>query len=723
MAGHSKPQGIMTLVFAFFTLLQATAALHGAHHQYKHSLHSRDALESHFEETANLLQKRANNIAITGVCNSGTNNVGVCNTNGRTSAPRLEIRELKKNADQWNLYLLGMERFQAKSKSDRLSYYQIAGVHGVPFVTWNNFPTPLTNRAGFCPHAQSLFGSWHRPYLAVFEQALYQSIQEVIATFPSGQQQRWRNAASTFRMPYWDWATVALGGPNVPAEITTQRVTVTKPSGQVTINNPLYSYTWGNSLPAEIGSGPYNSFATTLRRPISNPTRSNDRELNSRFGAIRNELRDRVYSLFASKQSWGYASTSQIGVQVRDNLGSRTDSFESIHDLIHVTAGGESGGHMYFLDYSSFDPIFWLHHTNVDRLLAMYQLIVPNSYVANGNINRPMAQWNQGEGKNGNSPLKPFTKDTSGNYFTSGDVRETRTLGYFYPETRDRTASQVSQAVTSLYGNGKRLSKRDPATGRHLGRRFEEGDYNTVLSVVADKYALSGSYVVHCFVGKPGSNSTAPYPTTNSTGAYTNSTDSYTGDFTEDPNYVGAHGVLGGTMKGGNASYPVMTEGCIPLTTALQGKQADGEIKSLHPDDVKDYLKDNLYCKVIGPDGKELGEDDLPDYHITVKSCAVTPPSSDDELPSYGEYVDIPDVTKHLLGGKPFKYVPSPFDIPLPEGSDYNEHPSPSEEPQSYPTGVLPYPTLPWEEEGYCATKQTIEYVDEAGNFLYAESS
>jgi len=41
--------------------------------------------------------------------------------------PRLEIRQLEQNADQWNIYLLGLARFQATNQSDKLSYYQIAG--------------------------------------------------------------------------------------------------------------------------------------------------------------------------------------------------------------------------------------------------------------------------------------------------------------------------------------------------------------------------------------------------------------------------------------------------------------------------------------------------------------------------------------------------------------------------------------------------------------------
>jgi len=41
--------------------------------------------------------------------------------------PRLEIRQLEQNVDQWNIYLLGLAKFMATNQSDKLSYYQIAG--------------------------------------------------------------------------------------------------------------------------------------------------------------------------------------------------------------------------------------------------------------------------------------------------------------------------------------------------------------------------------------------------------------------------------------------------------------------------------------------------------------------------------------------------------------------------------------------------------------------
>ena len=557
-------------------------------------------------------------------------------------------------------------------------------------------------------------------------------------------------------MPYWDWAQdPGSGQPTVPTLIRDQQVTVTKPSGTVTIANPLYSYSWGQSLPNEMGGGPWNNNPFTLRRPVANPTRSNNNEMNARFDNMRVSLRDRLFALFSSKQSWGFATTSAIGVRT-DLSGSGVDSFESVHDAIHNTAGGETGGHMYYLDVSSFDPIFWLHHTNIDRLMTMYQYIVPDSWTANGNINRPMAQWSEGEPKNAYTPLKPFTKGTYGEYFTSADVRETRVFGYYYPETSDRSYGQVAQAVTRLYGAGVRtLNKREEAvdekTGQYLGRPMKEGDYHHVLDITADKFAMDGSYTVHCFIGSSGnstSNSTAPYSNSTTT-AYTPGPTAYpskknaTGevledydpskDFTNDPNYVGAYGILGGMKAGGgNASSPVITRGALPLTTCLQGKEYYGELASLKPEDVEPYLAQNMYYKVIGVNG-EIDPSTIPNFHVAVKCTKVKPAASEYELPDLSApYQVLEKATEKLPAGKPFKYTPGPNDFPpldasYEEGgnggsSGSNGYSNNNGGNPAYPsTGSgsasgngkpgSSYPALPWQEEGYCRKEQTIKYV------------
>ena len=68
------------------------------------------------------------------------------------------------------------------------------------------------------------------------------------------------------------------------------------------------------------------------------------------------------------------------------------------------------------------------------------------------------------------------------------------------------------------------------------------------------------------------------------------------------------------------------------------------------------------------------------------------------------------------LAGKPFTYTPSPIDIALPEDATSDTQPT-TPNPTS---GCFP-PKMPWDEQGYCATQQTIEYVDQDGNFLYSE--
>jgi len=55
------------------------------------------------------------------------------------------------------------------------------------------------------------------------------------------------------------------------------------------------------------------------------------------------------------------------------------NNVESIHNGIHNSIGGY--GHMQFPEVSGFDPTFWLHHANVDRLFAMWQAVYPESYM------------------------------------------------------------------------------------------------------------------------------------------------------------------------------------------------------------------------------------------------------------------------------------------------------------------------------------------------------
>ena len=159
--------------------------------------------------------------------------------------PRLEIRQLQQNADQWNIFLLGMKRFQETDQSEMNSYYQIAGIHGRPYIPWDDSPPKSgLNSPGYCMHVLNLFLAWHRAYLALFEQTLYQHIIDAVNDFPAGaQRQRYAQAALSWRFPYWDWAAAPPDGDSTfPESVQSPTVRVRMPNGTTEIPNPLYSY-------------------------------------------------------------------------------------------------------------------------------------------------------------------------------------------------------------------------------------------------------------------------------------------------------------------------------------------------------------------------------------------------------------------------------------------------------------------------------------------------
>lgn len=115
---------------------------------------------------------------------------------------------------------------------------------------------------------------------------------------------------------------------------------------------------------------------------------------------------------------------------------------------------------MAWIDYAAMDPIFFLHHTNIDRLFAIWQAIHPattwNSQYQNqyGTYGIPA-----GTEENANTALTPFRWSAT-DYFTSNEVWSTLSLGYAYPETdpsaapADQFQAWVMAKANELYGNG-----------------------------------------------------------------------------------------------------------------------------------------------------------------------------------------------------------------------------------------------------------------------------
>lgn len=111
--------------------------------------------------------------------------------------------------------------------------------------------------------------------------------------------------------------------------------------------------------------------------------------------------------------------------------------------------------------------ISWLHHTNVDRQIAMWQAIYPDSWITPQASGSGTWTITPGTVLDQNSPLTPFYTGDRTTPWTSLGARYTKAFGYSYPEVQDwlpRTPAQLSANVTArvnqLYNPNGILTRR-----------------------------------------------------------------------------------------------------------------------------------------------------------------------------------------------------------------------------------------------------------------------
>jgi hypothetical protein len=180
------------------------------------------------------------------------------------------------------------------------------------------------------------FLSWHRYFLYLFEQQLQSHVPGVM-------------------LPYWDWTdpaplmTDTFLGPDGAAGTTVVSSGYFAPVAPGQPGNPTPAPAW---WPAGLtGWSLANGFGT-----LTGPLRRDLSPLSGlpSIGDLRDTLAKATYSAFQNtlESGAGLASGNQM------------------HNGLH----GWVGGHMSSLTGSPFDPIFYLHHCNIDRLWAMWQL-------------------------------------------------------------------------------------------------------------------------------------------------------------------------------------------------------------------------------------------------------------------------------------------------------------------------------------------------------------
>lgn len=175
---------------------------------------------------------------------------------------------------------------------------------------------PLPAWCDIYGHGKPTFLHWHRAYLWRFELALRATGHDVM-------------------LPWWDW----INEPQIPAAFADE----SDANGD---RNPLYSVTI-NALALQqgaAGEGDSRSvqlaqFPETFRRPGLPGT-----------GLPTQDDIDAVL---------GYP-----------DFDSFTTNLEDWHGAVHIW----TGGHMTDVPFAAYDPIFWSHHTMIDRLWRIWQI-------------------------------------------------------------------------------------------------------------------------------------------------------------------------------------------------------------------------------------------------------------------------------------------------------------------------------------------------------------
>src|SRR5919112_3968803 len=203
----------------------------------------------------------------------------------------------------------GIAKMKSRQSSNPTSWIFHANMHGTldpPRPAWNQ-----------CQHGSFLFLSWHRMYLYWFERIL-----------------RAASGNPNLALPYWNWTNAA------------QRALPVAFRQPAAASNPLFVAARASGM--NDGTGQLPASAVQIGTAMSYPNFSSPLNSGESFG--------------------GRRVTQPIHLAQNPIFGALE---QRPHNVIHGLVGGGGAPNqswMSFPETAARDPIFWLHHANVDRL-------------------------------------------------------------------------------------------------------------------------------------------------------------------------------------------------------------------------------------------------------------------------------------------------------------------------------------------------------------------
>ncbi|PNY24311.1 Tyrosinase [Tolypocladium capitatum] len=489
----------------------------------------------------------------------------------------------------WDLYIRALSAMQAAKETDPLSYFQIEGtvpmrrllrIHGRPFIEWDGAGSQQSTGsgwAGYCPHGEALFVSWHRPYVMLFEQLLVSNAKQIASTYPGQYQQQYAAAAESLRAPFWDWAADST----VPAATVPATVQVNFPNGQGlegrSIPNPLYTYT----IPPAVLTGEFGPFDAQMRSQTVRCPSPQTYPASANGNLASRPYKQWMYDAFTRASNFSdFAVTSNSVV-----------SLELIHNGIHWDAA--CGQQFVSPDLSAFDPLFMLHHANVDRIWAYWQAIRPDqdifqySYPGLSRFATP-----EGTMISPSSPLPPFFAPQRVP-LTTESVRSIKGFGYSYTglEYWAKSADQMKQDVTLLIN-----SLYSSSTGSPSKRSAPRGEPVQVRRYFA-RVRLDRAEV-------------------------------------EKPCQVNIY--LDGKQAGSLVVMNQPAQGIMRAGLTLDEVIQASDMHTMSVDETVDAIKAALAVKIIKADGSTIDITKVPSLRVDLEHVVVTKPAANDQFPKFG---------------------------------------------------------------------------------------
>ncbi|KAG8774549.1 hypothetical protein FRC12_001921 [Ceratobasidium sp. 428] len=416
-----------------------------------------------------------------------------------------------------------------------------------------------------------MFPNWHRPYRLLLEQAISEVALGIAGKFSNttpSEATEWMQAARELRFPFWDWTNSRTNTKGLPDVLTAPKLELQMPGGgKQTHENILTYYEFHQPIDGFNNRLEYKTIYDAKAQPQKDPDtmayfkewnrtyrcpNSSPIECNDNIAQINETLTAKDLPNLPDSPIGSWANLSSLvktffnfPVDIPENLranawdefsntrfqsGHRNpenpkeiDSYywnaaplEQPHNYVHLVVGGI--GHMGDNDTAGFDPIFYLHHCNVDRLLSFWEQVYPD-YVAgkqgfldkDGKTRVPFTQKYgtyietvQSE-VDDETPLMPFRKSD----YTYWNSADTHSLQHT-PKDDDSFVRKhyTYPAINGVELNlGPPLSIEEREEQRILLREYftvfrpsKYVDKDYVVTVSLDESYFTGSYMLKLFL-------------------------------------------------------------------------------------------------------------------------------------------------------------------------------------------------------------------------------